>query len=238
LEIPPATQTSETLWAEVKPESQVDRMQRLLGFVARQEPGLSWAVGDKPDGTTVLVCDLAHGWVPPGIVLPDGVRLLEPQRRDAKIRALIGETTCAASYTPGDRLRPSDDAATAQPSTRPSTQPRKLPAVDDLDWALGQATRWRDGLPGIVHTLARAAAAGTGVVDEEVDLLQVHLDTARYQLLSQYPHVDQALLLNCLLLAATHCFVTGDTTATNYHMAWFQKLSAPRSSQWSAKRPS
>jgi hypothetical protein len=208
-------------------------MQRLLAFVVRQEPGLSWAVGDKPDGETVLVCDIAHGWIPPDIALPDGVRLLEPERRSGKIRALIGETTCAASYVPGDVLGRSDGID----ATKPSTRSRELPAVDDLGWVLGEATRWRDGLPRMVHTLARAAAAGTGVVDEEVELLRVHLDTARYQLLGQYPNVDPALLLNCLLLAATVGIVAGDTTAANYHMAWFQKLSAPPPSQWSATRP-
>jgi hypothetical protein len=78
----------------------------------------------------------------------------------------------------------------------------------------------------MVHTLARAAAAGTGVAEEEIDLLRVHLDTVRYQLLTQHPNVDLALLLNCLLLAATEGAVTGDSTSANYHLAWFQKLSA------------
>lgn len=217
-----------------EPESDSERLRRLLAFVVRQEPGLSWAVGDRPDGTTALVTDLAHGWVPPGVALPAGVRLLEPERRSVKIRGLIGDTTRAAFYSPGDTLgRPDDFGAT--PS---STRPRQAPAVEDLGWVLGEATRWREGLPRIVHTLARAAAAGTGVVDEELDLLRVHLDTARYQLLGQYPSVDPALLLNCLLLAATEGIATGEPTVANYHMAWFQKLSAPPPSQWSAKRPS
>jgi hypothetical protein len=79
----------------------------------------------------------------------------------------------------------------------------------------------------MVHTVARAAAAGTGVAEEEIDLLRVHLDTARYQLLIQYPNVDPALLLNCLLLAGTEGAATGDAVSANYHFAWFQKLNAP-----------
>jgi hypothetical protein len=75
--------------------------------------------------------------------------------------------------------------------------------------------------------VARAAAAGTGVVEEEIDLLRVHLDTARYQLMIQYPDLDPALLLNCLLLAATEAAVTGDSVAANYHLAWFRKLTTP-----------
>jgi hypothetical protein len=81
-----------------------------------------------------------------------------------------------------------------------------------------------------VHTLARAAAAGTGVVEEEVDLLRVHLDTARYQLVIQYPNVDPALLLNCLLLAATEGAVTADPISAHYHLAWFRKLDASAAS--------
>jgi hypothetical protein len=66
-------------------------------------------------------------------------------------------------------------------------------------------------------------------------VLRVHLDTARYRLLGQYPDVDPALLLNCLLLAATEAMVIGDYVAANYHFAWFLKLSAPPASRWAAK---
>jgi hypothetical protein len=203
-------------------ESDDERVRRLLAFVVHQEPRLNWAIGDRPDGTTVLVTDLAHGWIPPGIAIPEGVRLLEPERRSGKVSALVGETRRTVTYTPGDSLGRLDDFA----ETKASAQPRELPAVDDLGWELSQATHWRDGLPRMVHTLARAAAAGTGVVEEEIDLLRVHLDTARYQLLIQYPNVDPALFLNCLLLAATEGAVTGDSVAANYHLAWFQKLNA------------
>jgi hypothetical protein len=159
------------------------------------------------------------------------VRLLAPERRVGRVSALIGDTTSAAFYAPGDSLSRSAHFA----ATNASARPRELPPVEDLGWSLGQATHWRDELPRIVHTLARAAAAGTGVVDEEVDLLRVHLDTARYQLLGQYPDIDPALLLNCLLLATTEGLVTGDTIAANYHLAWFQKLTAPTPSKWTAK---
>jgi hypothetical protein len=212
-------------------ESDSERLQRLLAFVVRQEPQLNWAVGDRADGTTVLVTDLAHGWIPPGVTLPAGVRLVEPGRRTGKVSALLGDTTRAVTYTPGDRVgRPADFAP-----TEPSAQPRELPAVDDLGWELGRVTHWRDGLPRLVHTLAKAATAGTGVVEEEADLLRVHLDTARYQLLTQYPDAEPALLRNCLLLAATESIVAGDPISANYHFAWFQKLDEPPASQWSAE---
>ncbi len=200
-----------------------DRLNRLLEFVVRQEPRLNWAIADRADGTTVLVTDLAHGWIPSGINLPAGVRLLEPERRSGRVGALVGETARVVTYTPGDSLRRSADFA----ATRSSVEPRQLPAIDDLATVLSQVTRARAELPKIVARLAGAAAAGTVVVDQEVDVLRVHLDTARYQLLVQYPNVNPALLLKCLLIAATEGIASGDTVSANYHLAWYHKLAAP-----------
>lgn len=213
----PAAEPTESA---AEPESPDDRLQRLLGFVARQEPRLNWAIGDRVDGTTILATDLAHGWIPPGIAVPEGVRLLEPERRTGRAAELIGTTARCLTYAPGGSTSWSADVS----ATRSSAQPFELPGIEDLGWELGAATHWRDGLPKVVHTLAKAAAAGTGVVDEEVDLLRVHLDTARYQLLAQYPDVDALQLLNCMLVAATLGNVSKDTTAANYHFSWFKKL--------------
>jgi hypothetical protein len=215
---------------QVESQSDRERLERLLKFVARQEPGLRWAVGTRADGTTLLVTDLAHGWIPPGITLPADVRLLEPERRKGNAPALLGHTALLATYAPGDPLGWATDYAVADTSS----QPRELPAVDDLGWQLSEATHWRDGLPRMVHTLAKAGAAGTGVIDAEVDILRVYLDTSRYQLLAQYPDVDAGLLLNCLLLAATEGIATGNLVTANYHFAWFQMLSTPPASGWKA----
>jgi hypothetical protein len=214
----------------VEPEADRERVERLLKFVARQEPGLRWAIGNREDGTTLLVTDLAHGWIPPGITLPAEVRLLEPGQRSGNAAALLGRTTLSATYAPSDPL----GWATDYDLTNTSSQPRELPAVDDLGWLVGEATHWRDGLPRIVHTLAKAGAAGTGVVEAEIDLLRVYLDTTRYQLLAQYPDVDPGALLNCLLLAAAEAIATGNTVNANYHFAWFQMLSGPPASSWKA----
>jgi Family of unknown function (DUF5631)/Family of unknown function (DUF5632) len=211
-------------------ESERERLERVLKFVARQEPGLRWAVGAREDGTTLLVTDLAHGWIPPGITLPTDVRLLEPGRRTGTAAALLGQTTLSAKYAPGDPL----GWATDYEVTDTSSQPRGLPEVDDLGWVLGEATHWRDGLPRLVNTLAKAGAAGTGIVEAEIDILRVYLDTSRYQLLAQYPDIDSGLLLNCLLLAATEGIATKNQVGANYHFAWFQLLSAPPASGWKA----
>lgn len=199
-----------------------DHLQRLLEFMARQEPRLNWALGERPDGTTVLVTDLAHGWIPPGVVLPDGVRLLEPQRRTGRAADIVGATIRMATYAPGDSARWSSDS----PDPPPSGQPRELPPVEDLDWELRVATHEREGLPRLVNTMVRAVASGAEIVEQEVDLLRVHLDTVRYQVLAQYPDVDPALLLNCMLLAAVERRISGDPVSANYHFSWFAKLDA------------
>ncbi|OBH06579.1 hypothetical protein A5695_04755 [Mycobacterium sp. E1747] len=204
------------------PVFDADRLNRLLEFVVRQEPRLNWAVGDLPDGTTVLVTDLAHGWIPAGINLPAGVRLLEPERRTGRVAALIGDAARVVTYSPGDSLRRSADFST----TKSSVEARKLPAIEDLSTVLSQTTRRFEGLPRIVQRLADAAAAEAVIIDQEVDVLRVHLDTARYQLLVQYPSVNTALLLKCLLMAATEGIASADPVSANYHLAWYQKLAA------------
>lgn len=219
--VQPADQAC-TDWPVAAAEDDEARLQRLLAFVARQEPRLNWAVGVHADGTTVLVTDVAHGWIPPGIALPEGVRLLAPARRAGRAPELVGITTCCKTYTPGDSLRRAVDS-TAPTS---SVQPRALPAIAGLSVELGIATQRHDGLPKIVH--AMATAAGNGAAAEEVDLLRVHVDTALHHVLAQYPRVDPALLLNCMLLAATERSVTGDPIAANYHFAWFRELDSRR----------
>lgn len=203
-------------------------MLRIVEAVARQEPGLRWAAGLRDDGTTILVTDLAHGWVPSGVSLPEGVELLPPGRRSGTAMSMLGPVRESAKYQPGDPFGPN--------GTRPprlSDQARESAEVADLGWELGEATHWRDGLPRLANTVAKAAAARTGVVEGEVELLRVYLDTARYQLLAQYPSVDQQLLLNCLLLAATDGLATENNVLANYHFAWFRELSAPQSqSRW------
>jgi hypothetical protein len=212
------TEPAEIVLSAAQSDDQL--LRRLLEFVARQEPRLRWGAGIDADGTPVLVTDLAHGWIPSGIQLPTGVRLLRPGRRTGDVTTLLGDATRVISYRPGDRL------GWAMESSRPETsiQPRELPTVDDLGGLLAGATR-REELPRIVPKSAQLLAAGAGVAEPEADLLRVHLDTARYQLLAQYPDTDGVLLLRCLLLAATAAAATGDQVAANYHFSWYRTLS-------------
>ena len=81
--------------------------------------------------------------------------------------------------------------------------------VVPIHWLLVCCCRASESLAK-ANTLVKAGATGTGVADAEIDLLRVHLDTARYQLLSQYPDADATLMLNCMLLAATEGIASGD----------------------------
>ncbi|MGH3410770.1 MAG: DUF5632 domain-containing protein [Streptosporangiaceae bacterium] len=196
------------------------RLQRLVDFVARQEPRLRWAAGDRPDGTTALVTDLASGWIPPDIDLPSAVQLLDPARRRGDIESLLGEVTVTAGYTPMHYL-PADDTDPVPTSPRP----RHGPVVDELGWELGHATKWRDGLPRLAHTLAKAASTGTGVLDSEIDLLREQLVAIREQVLNSYPDdVEAAAVANWQLLASIDALAAADEIGANYHFAWFQAL--------------
>lgn len=198
------------------------RLQRLVDFVARQEPRLRWAAGDRPDGTTVLVTDLASGWIPPDIEIPAAVQLLDPARRRGDIETLLGEVTVTAGYTPVHYLPPADEDTEPIPT---SPRPRQGPVVDELGWELGQATKWRDGLPRLAHTLAKAASTGTGILESEIELLREQLVSIRDQVLNAYPDdVDAAAVANWQLLASIDALAAADKIGASYHFAWFQAL--------------
>jgi Family of unknown function (DUF5632)/Family of unknown function (DUF5631) len=198
------------------------RLQRIVDAVARQQPGLAWAAGDRADGTTVLVTDVASGWIPPGIDLPAAVTLLEPARRRGDLEALLGEVSVAASHTPMHYVAEADEPVPTSP------RPRHAPEVEELGWEINRATNWRDGLPQLAHTLAMAASRGTGVLESEVDVLQEELAKAAARVLDGYPdHVDAQDVGNWQLLAAIGALVTGDTAGANYHLAWFLACTAP-----------
>ena len=194
------------------------RLQRIVAAVAAQQPRLNWAVGDRADDTTVLVTDLASGWIPPGIEIPAAVTLLEPARRRGDIEALLGEVKLATATQAG-HYRPESETDEPMPM---SPRARRAPEVEELGWHLSDATLWRDGLPRLANTLAKAATRGTGVPEEEAELLRNHLTALADRVLDTYPdHVDQADVGNWQLLAAIEALVNGDRPAANYHLAWF-----------------
>ncbi|MFZ3307555.1 MAG: DUF5632 domain-containing protein [Mycobacterium sp.] len=194
-----------------------NRLQRIVDAVARQEPRLAWAAGDRTDDTTVLITDLAGGWIPPGIDIPAAVTLLEPGRRRGDLEALLGEVKLAVTHTPDRYVPEADEPVPTSP------RPRHAPEIEELGWELGSATLFRDGLPRMAHTLAKAASSGTGVDGPEVEKLREYLDAIGERVLDAYPgEVDSKHLGNWQLLAAIEALVRGDRSGANYHLAWFQ----------------
>ena len=194
------------------------RLQRLVAAVARQQPRLAWAVGDRPDDSTVLVTDLASGWIPPGIEIPSAVTLLEPVRRRGDLETLLGEVKLAVATEPG-HYRPDPDTDEPVPT---SPRRRHAPEVEELSWQLTDATRWRDGLTRLAHTLATAASKNTGVLESEATDLHDQLTQLADRVLDSYPdHVNPDEVGNWQLLSAIEALVVGDKTAANYHLAWF-----------------
>jgi hypothetical protein len=218
-----ATATGAAAGAALSQSQALHRLQRLLDAVARQEPKLRWAIGEREDGTTVLTTDLASGWIPPHVEIPTGVTLLTPRHRRPVLSAMLGETTLTAAYTPGQYIPAAEDADHVSMSIRS----RLTTEVGELGWELGQATKWRDGLPRLAHTLAKAASTGTGYLDSEVDLLREHLATVTRQVLTDYADtVDPAKVGNWQLLATIDALIKDEKTSANYHLAWFQTLNS------------
>ena len=194
------------------------RLTRLLHSAARQQPRLRWIIGERQDGSTVLATDLAGGWIPPHIDIPAAVTLLSPAVRSESLQRLVRPAELACIYRPGDHL--SADEAKPVPA---SIRARDTPAVIDLAWELAQATKWRDGLPRLAHTLVKAVFAGTGYLDTEVDLLDQHLATVSDRVLKAYPdNVDRDEVANWQLLATIDALIKGHNTVANYHFAWFR----------------
>ncbi|WP_163742533.1 DUF5631 domain-containing protein [Mycolicibacterium fallax] len=213
-----AVATGATIGALGEEQAATEHLRRLLNAVARQQPLLAWAIGEHPDGSTVVVTDLASGWLPPGIEIPATASVLDPRPRRGGIEELLGAAVRAVTHLPGQHIRQGGEPVNL------STRPVSAPPIDDLGWQLGSATQWRDGLPRLAHTLARAVAAGTGVLDSEMALLREHLGAAAAAVLAGYPHPDPAAVGNWQLLACIGALAAGRARAANYHLAWFLAL--------------
>jgi hypothetical protein len=200
------------------------RLRRLVEAVARQAPELSWAAGLRDDGTTLLVCGVGCGWIPANVKIPVGVnRLLEPalRRPDASVVDLLGAVTATAVHKPHGFISnpgPDDPALTADRVARTG------PKVEELGPTLVEAVRRRDGLPRIVQTLALAATRGTGVTDNEIELLQTAQLSAYGKVLDD-PH-QLSRVADWMVLAAVDALIQGHEWLAHYHVAWYAAVSA------------
>jgi hypothetical protein len=204
------------------------RLQRIVEAVARQEPRLSWAAGLRDDGiTTLLVTDLAGGWIPPHVRLPAHVTLLEPtaRRHDANVVDLLGAITVAAAHHANTYVsEPTSD----EPVLSGDRAARSAaPQVDELGPTLVEAVRRRDGLPRIAQAIAAPAVRKTGVLESETEMLRECVADVRHAVLAAYPDHNPAAVADWMLLAAIEALIDGHEYLANYHLAWFDVFSHP-----------
>ncbi|VAZ96365.1 hypothetical protein LAUMK35_03319 [Mycobacterium pseudokansasii] len=149
------------------------RLRRIVDAVARQEPALSWAAGLRDDArTTLLVTDLAGGWIPPHVRLPAHLTLLEPatRRRDATVEDLLGAVTVAAVHHPHAYV---SEAGPDAPALSGDRAARTAPTIDELGpTLLIDHVRRQDGLPRVAQAVAIAAVRKYGVPDNEAELIR------------------------------------------------------------------
>ncbi len=203
------------------------RLQRLVDAVARQEPRLSWAAGLRDDGTTsLLVTDLAGGWIPPHVRLPAHVTLLEPtaRRRDASVVDLLGAVVVAAAHHPNAYVAEAGPDAPVLSGDRSARS--AAPKVDEIGPALVEAVRRRDGLPRIAQAVAAPAVRKTGVLENETELLRGCIAEIQRSVLNAYPNHDLAAVGDWMLLAAIEALIDQHEYLANYHMAWFAVIPA------------
>lgn len=207
-------------------------LRRIVASLARSQPRLAWAAGLRADATTLVTTDLAGGWIPDGVELPADVAVLRPARRRANLTALLGTVTASAIHTP-DQPIGGVRGEVAAGSQLPRALGANLGIQADLGWQLCRATKWRDGLPRLACTVARAATEGTGVATEESTLLRRHRESIQSRVLDDYArnhhasdHHTRAVndhdLGNWQLLAAIEALVLGDQMLARYHFAWFE----------------
>ncbi|MGV0040075.1 DUF5631 domain-containing protein [Mycobacterium colombiense] len=207
------------------------RLQRLVDAVARQEPRLSWAAGLRDDGTTtLLVTDLAGGWIPPHVRLPAHVSLLEPsaRRHDANVVDLLGAITVAAAHHANTYVAEPGPDEPALSGDRPARS--AAPPVDELGPTLVDAVRRRDGLPRIAQAVAAPAVRQTGVLESETAMLRECVAEIQDSVLTAYPNHDPAAVGDWMLLAAIEALIDGHEYLANYHLAWFDAVSHRMSS--------
>ena len=219
--------TGATAGAVSSRAAEQQRLQRLVDAVARQEPRLSWAAGLRDDGTTsLLVTDLAGGWIPPHVRLPAHVTLLEPaaRRLDATVVDLLGAVVVAAAHEHNTYVAESDPEAPTLTGDRPARS-AAAPPVDELGPALVEAVRRRDGLPRIAQAIAAPAVRHTGVLESETELLRSRIAEIQNSVLTAYPDYAPAAVGDWMLLAAIEALIDRHEYLANYHMAWFDVIS-------------
>ncbi len=196
-------------------------LQRKVDAVARQAPHLAWAVGLRDDETTVVATDLAGGWIPPTVQLPQGLTLLDPaqRRRDTRAVDLLGAVVAAVAHHPNAYV---SEAGPADPIPGSGERARYGHQVEELGPTLIDLAATNTRLPRIVQTVARAVARRSGVADNEVALFRQVLAETEARIAASYPHHAPRDVGDWMLLAAIDALIDGSQELAGYHLAWYQ----------------
>lgn len=207
------------------------RLQRIVDAVARQAPGLAWAAGMHEDGKTILVCDVACGWIPPHVQIPAGVdRLLEPavRRWDVAVEDMAGSVVVAAAYRPGGYI---SAPGPEEPALSADVRTRKASPVDEFGPTVMDYLRGSNGLPRMAQALAGSAIRGTGLEDNEVEAFRSDASGIPGVVLEMYPTgkgSDDYVkgLVNWMLLGCVDALFDDHRSIADYHLAWVMAFTA------------
>lgn len=201
-----------------------DDVQRKVDAVARQAPNIAWAAGLRDDETTtVLVTDLAGGWIPPGVLLPPGVTLLPPaqRRHDLSVVDLLGAVIATATHQPNTYVA---EAGPNDPLPGAGERARYGQRIDELGPTLTDAAGASSRLPRIVQTVAHVVARRSGVADNEIERFRNVVNDIATKVLSAYPHHLPRDVADWMLLAAIDALIDGSEELARYHLAWHQAV--------------
>lgn len=206
--------------ALAREQAEQERLQRVVAAAARQAPGLTWVAGLRDDwATTVLVTDVAGGWIPPQVQLPRGVTLLAPANRRSSLTAaeLVGATVTLVVHQPNGYI--GNPAPDEPPLT--GERARYGHPADDLAPTLAAVARGWPALPAVVLLAAQQAQRG-GIAADEIAQVREFAASVRRDVLRAYPQHDPESAATWILAAAVEALIDGDRQAAAYHLAWAQ----------------
>lgn len=194
-------------------------LERVVSDLARQQPSLSWVAGARRDGSMIVATDVVGGWIPPGVVIPSGVTVLEPKRRTGSMEEWIGPVVRTVSYAPGDRI----GSRVGDVGARVAESVFSVVDVDDaLGYELVAAIEAQETLPPIALLLAKKGVSGGRAADGELDVLKVHVEMVASSVLAGYPSVSESGVKSLMLLGAAEGLAAGQMAVAAYHFGWFK----------------
>lgn len=190
------------------------RLQRLVDAVARQAPKLSWAAGERDDGSTLLVTDFASGWIPPNVRIPAGVdRVLAPSRRrsDVGVVDLLGSVMVAAAH---ERHGFISEPGSDEPALTADLRVRKVEPIDEVGPKLADIIN-RGDFPSTVKLAGRTVSRQYKLEGNELEGFRQQMAIIQQEVLA-----GRRSASDWMLCAAIDALNEGHRELGQYHLAW------------------